>query len=80
MEIVKRSGEYYMDGSEMEQLRHPNMPKDGLSLAMKDRVGRPNMYYLVLPHKVDIYFNCEFGSCAFRRSIIGSCCTLEPTQ
>lgn len=73
--IVKRGGKYYMDGSEMELLRHPDMPNDGVSLAMKDRVGRPNMYYLVLPKKLDIYVNCEFGSCTYKRSIIGTCCT-----
>lgn len=75
MKIVKRGGKYYMDGSEMETLRHSNMPKDGLSLAMKDRIGRPSMYWVVLPKKLDIYVNCEFGSCIFKRSIIGTCCT-----
>ena len=52
--IVERRGEYFMDGSAMEVLRHPNMPTDGLSLAMKDRIGRPDLYYLVLPNKLDI--------------------------
>ena len=66
--IVLRNGEYYMDGERMEQLRHENMPRDGLSLAMVNRVGRPNMYYLVLPRKLDIFTNCEFGPCNFRRS------------
>ena len=72
--LVKRHGEYLVDGAAMEELRHPNMPPDGLSLAMKDRIGRPDLYYLVLPKKLDIYVNCEFGSCPFQRSLIGTCC------
>lgn len=73
--IVEQDGRYLMDGQPMEELRHANMPSDGLSLAMIDRVGRPNMYYLVLPRQLDIYINCEFGACTFRRAIIGECCT-----
>lgn len=72
--IVMQDGKYYMDGGEMEELRHKNMPKDGISLAMKDRIGRPNMYWLVLPKMVELYVNCEFGKCRFKRSIIGKCC------
>ena len=72
--IVMRDGKYYMDGEEMEELRHKQMPKDGISLAMKDRIGRPNMYWLVLPKMVELYVNCEFGKCRFKRSIIGRCC------
>lgn len=72
--IVFRDGAYYLDGELMEELRHENMPEDGLSLAMVNRVGRPDMYYLVLPRKLDIYTNCEFGDCGLRRSVIGSCC------
>ena len=72
--IVKRDGTYYMDGGKMEELRHPNMPSDGLSLTLTSRVGRPNMYYVVLPRMLEIYINCEFGACTFRRSITGSCC------
>ena len=72
--IVFRDGDYYMDGLRMEQLRHENMPRDGLSLAIVDRIGQPNLYYLVLPRKLDIFINCEFGPCNYRRSIIGRCC------
>ena len=72
--IVERDGKYWMDGHEMEKNRHPNMPKRGLSLTMKERVGRPNIYYVVRPYKVDIYINCEFGKCEFRRSVTGECC------
>ena len=72
--IVMQDGKYYMDSEEMEELRHKNMPKDGISLAMKDRIGRPNMYWLVLPKMVELYINCEFGKCKFKRSIIGRCC------
>lgn len=74
--IVLRNGEYYLDRQKMEELRHPNMPQDGLSLAMEDRVGRPNMYWLVLPRKLDVFVNCEFGQCTYKRSIIGTCCVL----
>lgn len=77
--IVLRGGDYYMDdaymdGAQMEELRHENMPQDGLSLAMVDRIGRPNMFYLVLPRKLDIFTNCEFGPCNYRRSVLGICC------
>ena len=74
--IALRNDKYYMDGQEMEELRHPNMPQDGLSLAMKDRVGRPNMYWLVLPRMLDVFVNCEFGQCTHKRSIVGPCCVL----
>lgn len=75
--IVLRNGKYYLDGQEMEKLRHPSMPQDGLSLAMKDRVGRPNMYWLVLPRMLDVFVNCEYGQCTYKRSIIGTCCVLQ---
>ena len=75
--IVIRDGAYYMDGERMEELRHEKMPKDGLSLAMVNRVGRPNMFYLVLPRKLDIFINCEFGPCTYRRSIVGRCCEAQ---
>ena len=77
MKIEDRNGTYYMDGSRMERARHENMPKGGLSLAMTDRIGDPDMYYVVKPKMVDIYVNCEFGPCEFKRSIIGTCCTAD---
>lgn len=68
--VERRNGRYYMDGDEMERKRHPNISRGGLSLAMKDRIGSPNMYYVVRhPTRLDIYVNCEFGPCGFKRSI-----------
>lgn len=68
--VERRNGRYYMDGDEMQRLRHKNMPGGGISLAMKDRIGMPNMYYLVRSRgRLDIYVNCEFGPCTFKRSI-----------
>ena len=75
--VVRRDGVYYMDGERMEELRLRNMPPDGLSLAMVNRIGRPSMYYLVLPRKLDLYVNCEHGACTYKRSIVGRCCA-EP--
>ena len=74
IEIVKRRGKYIMDNLEMEELRHRNMPKEGLSLVIKDRIGQPNLYYLVLPKKLVVYSNCEIGSCTSKREITGDCC------
>ena len=39
----------------MEALRHPAMPREGLSLAMKDRVGSPDRYCVVHPMRLDVY-------------------------
>ena len=72
--VVNRGGTYYMDFERMEELRHPNMPSDGLSLAMTNRIGRPSMYWVILPRKIDVYIGCEFGACTYKRSIIGTCC------
>ena len=65
---------YFIDGSEMEELRHASMPRDGLSLAMKDRIGEPSLYWHILPGKIDLYINCEFGTCELKRSIKETCC------
>ena len=73
--IVERDGAYFMDGSEMEELRHVSMPRDGLSLAMKDRIEEPSMYWHISPGKIDLYINCEFGTCELKRSIMGTCCS-----
>ncbi len=67
--IVERGGRYYMDGDEMDKLRHPNMPADGLSLALRDRRGNPDNYFLIRDRKMDIYIDCEFGPCSLKRSI-----------
>ena len=73
--IVDRDGIYFLDGSEMEELRHVSMPSEGLSLAMKDRIGEPSMYWLILPRQMDLYINCEFGACELKRSIKRACCS-----
>lgn len=67
--VVSRDGKYYMDGEEMEILRHPNMPKEGLALTMKNRVGQPNIYWLILEERIDMYLNCETGPCKYKRSV-----------
>ena len=64
---------YTMDGLMMEVLRHPNIRHKGLSLTFtaKDRVGPPDMYY-VLDEKrqaLAVYVNCESGPCTYKRSI-----------
>lgn len=69
--IVERGGQYYMDGQAMEKLRHPAMPITGLSLALKDRIGVPDNYFLIFSKQMEIYTNCEFGPCSFRRAIPG---------
>lgn len=80
VEIVKRGGVYYKDGREMVVGRHSNMPDYGLSLALKSRVGEPpDTYYLVTPRNLDIYTECEFGECRYRRSIENAeCCDFVP--
>ncbi len=67
--IVKRGVRYYIDGDEMDQLRHPKMPTDGLSLALRDQRGNPDNYFLIRDRKMDIYTDCEFGPCTWKRSI-----------
>lgn len=66
--IIKRDGAYFMDGEEMEELRHPNMPADGLALAIRDRIGAPDSYFLLRGGRLEIYVNCEFGPCTRKRS------------
>ena len=78
--IVARGGTYFlndafMKDTEMEELRHANMPTTGLSLALKERSGKPSMYWLVLPERVDLYTSCEIGPCELKRSIKGTCCS-----
>ena len=66
--IVKRDDVYFMDGEEMEELRHANMPADGLALAIRDRIGAPDNYFLLRDGRLEIYVNCEFGPCTKKRS------------
>ena len=73
--IVKRADIYYKDGSQMIVARHRNMPDYRLSLAFASRFGPPDTYYLVTPKNLDIYTECEFGECRYRRSIEhAQCC------
>ena len=74
VDVVRIGPAYYMGDEPMEPMRHPAMPREGLSLAVKDRVGSPNLYYVVLPGRLDIYADCEFGDCRFKRSVRGTCC------
>lgn len=70
--IVEHDGAYYMDGEPMDELRHRNMPAEGLSLAMRDRIGNPDNYFLVRHGRLEIYTNCEHGPCQLKRSITAS--------
>ena len=82
VKIVRRGGKYiYIAGNVEEELteaRHPNMPVDGLSLALVQRIGRPDNYFLILPNMVEVYTNCEYGGCNHKRDIIGRCCNDVP--
>jgi len=46
---------YFMDGQRMKELRHANMPSDGLASTVADRTGRLDNLYLLLPCKLDIF-------------------------
>ena len=82
VKIVRRNGKYlYIMGGTEEELteaRHHNMPKDGLSLAIVQRIGRPDNYFLVLPNLMEVYTNCEYGDCNHKRDIVGTCCNDVP--
>ena len=67
--IERRDGRYYLDGDRMEEKRHRNMPNDGLSLVLVDRVGEPDNYFLVRDGQMDIYTGCEYGPCTLKRTI-----------
>ena len=69
--VEKRADQYFMDGDVMDKLRHRNMPKGGLSLAIRDRIGAPDNYFLIRDGRMDVYTNCEFGPCRKKRSIRG---------
>ena len=71
--IVRRGGVYFMDGHEMEELSHPKMPLEGLSVVVKDRIGPPSSYYLIRFCKIEVYVNCEFGPCNHLHSIANGC-------
>ena len=69
--IEKTDKGYTMDGTAMEERRHSNITHEGLSLAMQDRIGEPNMYYVldVKRQTLTLYVNCEFGPCTYKRTI-----------
>ena len=67
--IEERDGQYWMDGQPMEEIRHLAMPTMGLSLALQDRIGSPDNYFLIHDQVLHIYTNCELGPCTLRRSI-----------
>ena len=69
--VTEHAGEYFMDGDAMDVLRHPNMPSEGLSLALRDRIGAPDNYFLIRDGRMDVYTNCEFGPCRKKRTISG---------
>ena len=70
VKIEKSGGVYMMDGMVMEVRRHPQIAGEGLSLVIVDRVGEPDMYYVLhRPDELSIYVNCEFGPCRYKRSI-----------
>ena len=70
--VVRRDGRYYMDGAALDELRHRNMPAGGISLAIRDRRGAPDIYFLIRDRAMEIYVDCEFGPCRFKRSITRS--------
>ena len=63
-----------MHGRKMQALRHRSMPTHGVSLAMPNRIGQPDNYFLVTPRAVHIYANCEFGPCGHRRVVLAGGC------
>ena len=69
--IRKGSAGYTMDGAEMEVRKDPRIRHRGIPLAMVDRIGKPNMYYVldIEGGKLAIYVNCEFGTCTHKRTI-----------
>ena len=67
--VERRDGRYYLDGDRMEEKRHRNMPNDGLSLVLVDRIGEPDNYFLVRDGRMDIYTGCEYGPCTLKRTI-----------
>lgn len=67
--IEERDGHFWMDGQPMEATRHPETPSIGPSLALQDRIGNPDNYFLIHEQVLHIYTNCEFGPCTQRRSI-----------
>ena len=69
--IEKSGGVYMMDGMAMEVRRHPNIPDRGISLAIVDRVGKPDNYFVLHRQgELSIYVDCEFGPCRYKRSIM----------
>ena len=67
--IEERDGQYWMDGQLMDEIRHPEMPAIGLSLALQDRIGNPSNYFLIHDQVLHIYTNCEINPCTLQRSI-----------
>ena len=67
--IERRDGRYCLDGDRMEEKRHRNMPNDGLSLVLADRIGEPDNYFLVRDGWMHIYTGCEYGPCTLKRTI-----------
>ena len=69
--IEKTDDGYMMDGMAMEVRRHSNIKHEGLSLAIQDRTGEPDMYYVLDAKRqtLAIYVNCEIGPCTYKRSI-----------
>ena len=67
--IERRDGRYFLDGDRMEEKRHWNMPNDGLSLVLIDRIGEPDNNFLVRDGRMDIYTGCEYGPCTLKRTI-----------
>ena len=55
----------------MEVRRHSNITHEGLSLAIQDRTGEPDMYYVLDAKRqtLALYVNCEFGPCTYKRTI-----------
>ena len=69
--IEKTDDGYTMDGMAMEVRRHSNITHEGLSLTIQDRVGEPDMYYVLDAKRqtLALYVNCESGPCTYKRSI-----------
>ena len=69
--IEKTDNGYTMDGMAMEERRHSNITHEGLSLVMQDRIGEPDMYYVLDAKRetLALYVNCEIGPCTYKRTI-----------
>lgn len=79
--IKKVGGTYYLQdflGKHMLETWHSSVPRyghkniraSGRIFTMVDRIGEPNIYYVLTETgSLNVYLNCEFGPCSYSRTM-----------